>query len=582
MREPDHSDITEVEIRDALNCLLAAEQIRTSDRLRKFLTYIVEETLAGQKSHLKGYTIGVTVFGKPDDFDPATDATVRVEAIRLRRAIENYYLREGGNDPVRIEIPKGGYAPSFRRATDITPAIPQYAPSPQIPGNGQSDRRTIRILTVTVAGLSLLLAGLTLYFWWEREFGLSQTLRTARQIPTGPKIAVMPFDVLDADSRNALSRSGLTIQLTSQLSKFKDFFVLAANTTLRAGLSSSSARETGKALGVDYLVTGSIRQSNDQVDVTVQLTAADTERLLWSQTYERQVGTKGLLGALNDISANIASTLGQPSGVINKQEARFETQQPARFSSYVCILKFFDYSAFKTVEKHLVVRNCLLEALKEEPNYARAWAALSWVYGDEARYGFNPLPGNPYDRSLEAARKGVQIDASDSFTHQYLASAHYYKGSTFLFRRHAKIALDLNPNDTDLLAAVGWRLSLLSDWADGIPLVQKAITLNPGHPAWYRGILALYYYLIEEYDQARDHSDAYFQPDVLLSHILRVAIRARIGPRDEAQDMLQDMLARFPDFIDNPRGNMRTWRIPEDLIEKLMAGLEIAGLKLTS
>lgn len=582
MGEPGHSGITEVEIRDALNRLLAAEQIRSSDRLRKFLTYIVEETLAGQKSRLKGYTIGVTVFDKPEDFDPATDATVRVEAIRLRQAMENHYLRQGRNDPVRIEIPKGGYAPAFQRQPDAAGAPLQLISGHHAWRNGHADRQTIRLLTGAVFGLSLMFAGLTLYFWWEREFGLSETLRSAREIPTGPKIAVLPFEVLDANSGSLLSRPGLTIQLTSQLSRFKDFFVLAANTTLRSGLSASSARKAGKTLGVDYLVTGGISQSDGQVDVTAQLTATRTGRLLWSQTYERQVGSRGLLAALNDISANIALTLGQPSGVINKQEARLEMQQPERLSSYACILKFFDYSAFRSAEKHLAARNCLLEALKEEPKYARAWAALSSIYGDEARYGFNPLQGKPKDRALEAARKGVQIDASDSFTHQYLASAYYYKGGTFLFRRHAKIALDLNPNDTDLLADLGWRFSLLSDWAGGIPLVEKAITLNPGHPAWYRGILALYYYLIEEYEQARDHSEAYFQPDVLLSHVVRVAIRAHTGPQDEAEDMLQAMLARFPDFIDSPRRNLRDWRIPEDLINRLMTGLEMAGLRMTS
>lgn len=85
------------------------------DRLKRFLTFIVEEALAGRRNQLKEYVIGVQVFGKEDTFDPRTDPIVRVQARRLRAKLVRYYREEGPADEWIIELPKGGYAPTFKR-----------------------------------------------------------------------------------------------------------------------------------------------------------------------------------------------------------------------------------------------------------------------------------------------------------------------------------------------------------------------------------------------------------------------------------------------------------------------------------
>ncbi len=103
-------------IRIQLDRILQSPQFTGSDKQKKFLKFIVDETLADRASQLKGYTIAVIVYGRKEGFDPQVDPIVRVEAGRLRRALEHYYLTVGGNDPIRIEIPKGGYVPIFRAA----------------------------------------------------------------------------------------------------------------------------------------------------------------------------------------------------------------------------------------------------------------------------------------------------------------------------------------------------------------------------------------------------------------------------------------------------------------------------------
>jgi adenylate cyclase len=106
----------------------------------KFIGFVVNEALEGRASQLKGYTIAVAVYGRSESFDPQIDPIVRVEAGRLRRALAHYYLTTGKNDPVRIEIPKGGYIPTFQTArmptsedkehtSKVRPAAPPSRPS---------------------------------------------------------------------------------------------------------------------------------------------------------------------------------------------------------------------------------------------------------------------------------------------------------------------------------------------------------------------------------------------------------------------------------------------------------------------
>jgi hypothetical protein len=89
-----------------------------SERLRQFLSFIVEETLQGRASQIKEYVVGVQVYGKPALYDPRTDSTVRVEASRLRGRLQQYYDTEGRNSRILITIPKGGYVPAFGARTD--------------------------------------------------------------------------------------------------------------------------------------------------------------------------------------------------------------------------------------------------------------------------------------------------------------------------------------------------------------------------------------------------------------------------------------------------------------------------------
>lgn len=115
--------------------ILASRVFSRSGRLRAFLQYVVESELAGKAGQLKGYTIGVDVFGRPTGFDSGSDPIVRVQAGKLRKLLEEYYADEGANAPLRIRIPTGSYVPEYEivAASSEEPAKPE-------PVNAASDR----------------------------------------------------------------------------------------------------------------------------------------------------------------------------------------------------------------------------------------------------------------------------------------------------------------------------------------------------------------------------------------------------------------------------------------------------------
>lgn len=104
------------EIAAALESMLASTDFPATERNRRFLAHVVRCALGGRFEQIGGYQIATEVFGRPADFDPGTDPIVRIEAAKLRRDIETYYLKSGARSAVRISLPRGGYVPLFHRA----------------------------------------------------------------------------------------------------------------------------------------------------------------------------------------------------------------------------------------------------------------------------------------------------------------------------------------------------------------------------------------------------------------------------------------------------------------------------------
>ncbi|EJZ20240.1 hypothetical protein RCCGEPOP_16143, partial [Rhizobium sp. Pop5] len=130
------------EVQQQLERILSSPEFRLPERARRFLEFVVTETLAGRRDYLKAFTIAQAVFGRDANFDAQQDPCVRIEAGRLRRELEHYYLTAGGADRIVITVPRGGYAPVFDVRQGAEPAyMPQTGKSGRPPPAGDDGRQ---------------------------------------------------------------------------------------------------------------------------------------------------------------------------------------------------------------------------------------------------------------------------------------------------------------------------------------------------------------------------------------------------------------------------------------------------------
>jgi hypothetical protein len=172
---------------ETLEVLLRTPPFVRSPKLARFLRFVVEEELAGRGTTIKAYTIATQALGRGPDFDPSLDPSVRVEAGRLRRALEEVYAQHAEGVEVRVSVPVGGYRPRFgtmEAASDIAEDAP--APEPGAPPPRAADRPAPAAVGFTPRGQAAviaLLAGILLVLCIDLGLTLSARMGGASAVP---------------------------------------------------------------------------------------------------------------------------------------------------------------------------------------------------------------------------------------------------------------------------------------------------------------------------------------------------------------------------------------------------------------
>src|ERR1051326_840342 len=151
-------DLCAEAVREQLGRICQSRGFASAESLRRFLSFIVEKTLQGQGTQLKEYLIGVDVFDRGEKFDPRLDSIVRVQGSKLRSKLREYYELSGTGDPIRIDLPKGSYAPVFR-SNETRVEVPPVSVAPAI----TVPARTWRYWRIPLAALLVIAAGTGIY-----------------------------------------------------------------------------------------------------------------------------------------------------------------------------------------------------------------------------------------------------------------------------------------------------------------------------------------------------------------------------------------------------------------------------------
>jgi adenylate cyclase len=519
------------EIRAQLERLLQNDRLRASEKQKNFLKFAVEETLEGRSSRIKGYTIAVMVYGRSENFDPQVDPIVRVEAGRLRRSLEHYYLTAGKNDPIIIIIPKGSYVPTFS------------INGPQVPG--------------------------------DRDTGLVQQANVSTEWPS---VAVMPLINLTGDQDQDYFTDGLTEELTAEIARYQEFQVIASQSTMRFKGKMVDPRDIGRDLGVRFLLTGSVRRDSSTIKVSIRLLDTTSSEEIWSESYKRKQAPSELIAVQEEIARQITGAIADQYGLIKRilsKESR--RKAPSDIKAYDAILRFYQYETELTPRSFEKALQALEYAIELDPEYGLAWAMLGHLHADNYALGFCEID-TPLEKALTYAQRGVALAPEIQFARDALTLVYFHRGDKDFFLKHAAETIALNPNAPYIVGVAGWHMMLYGEWEKGRALLKKGMKLNPYYPTWFHLAPYMDCYYHAEYENALAEALKFNFPELYLDPVMRAAALGQLGRQDEAAGAAKQLIEMVPNFTSKGRSMISRYVKAGGLVDKIIEGLKKAGL----
>ena len=523
--------------RSAVDRVLASSDFKASIRIRRFLNYIVQENLAGRSGRIKAYEIATTVLGREVDFDPQIDPIVRVEARRLRAALDRYYLTAGKKDPVRISVPKGAYVAKF----ELTESPPEFsAPLPAtIESLPEFDHR------------------------WP------------------PSLFVAPF-VLEGDiDRFPDFGQGLTRQVIVALTRFCDLHVYGSETSFRFE-APGAAKDIQSELDFDFCVSGGVEIAPGNFAVGALLTDTNTGQVLWADRFETALNPSGILKWREQVAEKVARIIAQPYGVIfSKRAQEVEGKQADQLTSYDCVNRYYHYSRSLSRAGNAEVTDCLEQTIARDPQYSEAFACLSQSYSDAYRCGFpiEDSAGDPLGRALTLALKSIELAPRSSLGFHALGQAYWFQNDVNAALEAFETGLALNPNATALMAELGQKLAILADWERAVPLLEKSFARNPAQPGTFRIGLASYHFSEGRFQQGLSEARRIGTPDLVYPHIMEAISLVRLGLTDDAKAAVARILDLRPDYGLVVREDLKLRNVEPKLADDIVQALQDAGLE---
>jgi len=522
-----HSDI-----REELERILGHREFHATDKMRAFLRFVVEETLAGHKHRIKGYTIATQVFGRGADFDAGQDPIVSIQAGRLRRALERYYLVAGGRDLVHIDMPKGRYVPRFTaQETAVAADVPPSATSSEQP-----------------------------------------------QLPTGPTLAVAPLESLTPNPEQQFLTTGLTNELVTELNRFQDVVVIPCDRPTDTSEPSRSTADQPTAPAARFMLRGTVRTDPATFRVSMQLTDVADGRQLWAEAYTHPLEASRFIATQEDIARSVVAAIASEYGIIARRlAAESRRKAPAELDTYEALLRYYTHQITPSPESAQACLAALRRAAEREPDHGPVWSALATLHCQ--MYTFD-APGfeRGLETALEYARRGVSLEPASQLGRLILAYASHLADDVEAFEQEAETALALNPNSPYTVGAIGYFHVMRGSFERGLPMLERAMAVNPCHPNWFHAGRVIHLLARRSFEEALAELEKYDPFFSFWLPVVRASVLGNLGRLDEARTHLDEVLAQKPDFAPRARELIRRSLKDDAIIDDLIDGLDRAGL----
>ncbi len=444
------------------------------------------------------------------------------------------------------------------------------------------------VAVVAAVALVVIVGALVWLKRGELESNRVSSTPPALALPENPSIAVLPFTNMSGDPQQEYFTDGMTDDVITDLSKISGLFVIARNSTFTYKGKAVKVQQVAQDLGVRYVLEGSVQRVGEQVRINAQLIDATTGGHLWAERYD---GSMVDVFALQDqVTRKIvdALALNLTAKAPGKREA---TKNPQAYDAFLRGWEFyrrFSADDFSKAIPHFE------NAVRLDPDYGRAYAALASLYWESWRQGnawtakVNPTDNN--FRSFSGARykadKYLELAMRNPspLAHR-VASATYWDYRKFdEATTEAQRAVTLDPNDPDGHIALAWALIFSGRPQEALPAVEHAMRLDPLHPGVYMYALGMSRLGLGQFEDAvtaleRAHERSPEDRDV---NIPLAVVYEQLGRHEQARVALKRYTDVWSIFSTNVDGVMSWWPFKREAdIRRFGGALVTAGLCCT-
>ncbi|MBB3267076.1 tetratricopeptide (TPR) repeat protein/TolB-like protein [Azospirillum sp. OGB3] len=578
-------------VRTQLERILASEHFDASERNRRFLRYVVEECLDGRAQQIKAYCIAVSVFNREPSFDPQSDPIVRLEAGRLRRSLDHYYLTAGRDDPIRIVVPKGGYAPRFERMCgEPPPALPGSWAVPTVGAQRSALSPRIAALAAVVliaVGLAGLLVGRTLATPADMEEALAlgphPIVASAEPMETEPPAA--PFAGISAPA-SATSNAPLTLIVGPFRTTGQSAEDAAIAAMLTDEIAGGLANRTDLPVRIDppstaaaphqgLRLSGSLQGHDASVRLVVHLTDLATGTVLWSSSLDRPAGPQGFPTPQSLANGIIEPLTAAQGPLLPIATARLRAKPAASLSPRECATLASGRHEIPPAER-TALSGCLTSAASAlatgAGEAARLWSALSLLQSDAYRVERNDAA---LDDALAAALRATELEPAALRPLTALYTAYCLRGQYAACFAAGQRALRASPGNAHVLGDLGlWHVEA-GQSAKGLPLLEQAMERDP---AQRERLLPAYSLALQRHGHP-DSTKLEFEVTAAAPAQAALAVAfVEMGRMDEAKAAATRALAADPDFARRIAREQRIQPLPPALDAAIRSSYAMVGL----
>jgi TolB-like protein/class 3 adenylate cyclase len=444
---------------------------------------------------------------------------------------------------------------------------------------GRISRKTamsaIIVLIIVAGGL----IGWNIYLHQAKKIEPASLDKMAYPLPDKPSIAVLPFENMSAEAEQEYFSDGITEEIITALAKIPDIYVMARNSTFTYKGKPVKVQQVSEELGVQYVLEGSVRRTEDQVRITAQLIDAIKGHHLWAERYDGKLGD--VFNLQDKVTQKIIASLALK--LTPDREENIADWGTKNVEAYDAYLQGNAHLLLVTSENMNKVIAFLKQAIELDPNFGRAHARLASAYTTIISREYDKDLGISNARSLRQKHLQLALKNPTALAHQAAAAALNFKGQSEEAMTHAERALALEPNNSVVCEIMGITLIYAGKSDEALTYLKKSMRIDPNYPPrrlWWLGIAQFCEGQLEE---ATINLERSRKRNPHLAPWFQIATYAYLGREKEIPEVIADYL------------KIRGWeKLPPNLIKKLMQwyqfkekadrerlekGLRMAGMK---